>query len=99
MPHRAPEATGSPNTYVPDGAATAPGWLVPVRDPAALLARLDGYEGPEYRRIRVSAREDDGADGTVCWTYAWAAGEGGLTPLPRGWPPSQLETPVTDPAP
>jgi gamma-glutamylcyclotransferase (GGCT)/AIG2-like uncharacterized protein YtfP len=84
---------------VPDGAATAPGWLVPVRDPAALLARLDGYEGPEYRRIRVSAREDDGADGTVCWTYAWAAGEGGLTPLPRGWPPSQLETPVTDPAP
>jgi len=72
---------------LPDGTAAAPGWLVPVRDPAELLARLDGYEGPEYRRIRVAAQEDDGADGTACWTYAWAAGGGGLTPLPRGWPP------------
>ena len=31
-----------------------------MRDPAALLARLDRYEGAEYRRIRVTAK-DEGA--------------------------------------
>ena len=46
---------------VPDGSSRAPGWLVIVRDPAALLRRLDRYEGLEYRRIRVAARTDDGA--------------------------------------
>ena len=58
----------------------ASGWRVTVRDPAALLPDLDRYEGPEYRRVRIA----DG-DGTACWTYVWAAGERGLTPLPRGW--------------
>jgi gamma-glutamylcyclotransferase (GGCT)/AIG2-like uncharacterized protein YtfP len=71
---------------LPDGSVRAPGWTVPVRDPAALLRRLDAYEGAEYRRIRVAVREDGGPDGTACWTYAWAGGEGGLTPLPNGWP-------------
>jgi gamma-glutamylcyclotransferase (GGCT)/AIG2-like uncharacterized protein YtfP len=75
---------------LPDGAATAPGWLVPVRDPATLLARLDGYEGAEYRRIRVAAAEHGDTVGTACWTYAWAAAEDGLTALPRGWPPVSI---------
>jgi gamma-glutamylcyclotransferase (GGCT)/AIG2-like uncharacterized protein YtfP len=65
---------------LPDGSRRAPGWLVPVRDPATLLRRLDRYEAPEYRRIRVGT-----SDGTACWTYAWAAGTGALTPLPAGW--------------
>jgi len=88
---------------LPDGSATAPGWLVPVRDPAELLTRLDSYEGPEYRRIRVAAGEENGAGGTACWTYAWAAGEGELLPLPGGWPrrprTSQSETQMPDPPP
>jgi gamma-glutamylcyclotransferase (GGCT)/AIG2-like uncharacterized protein YtfP len=75
---------------LPDGAARAPGWLVPVRDPATLLSRLDGYEGAEYRRVRVVATEHGGTGGTACWTYAWAASEDGLTALPRGWPPVSI---------
>lgn len=69
---------------LPDGSARAPGWVVDVRDPAVLLRRLDGYEGPEYRRIRVAATPDDGPP-TACWAYAWAADQGSLTPLPHGW--------------
>jgi gamma-glutamylcyclotransferase (GGCT)/AIG2-like uncharacterized protein YtfP len=69
---------------LPDGPARAPGWVVDVRDPAVLLRRLDRYEGPEYRRIRVSATPFDGPR-TACWTYAWAADQGSLTPLPHGW--------------
>jgi gamma-glutamylcyclotransferase (GGCT)/AIG2-like uncharacterized protein YtfP len=87
-PHRARVAGwlgDSGNGYpglVGDGAGTAPGWVVPVRDPVALLPRLDAYEGPEYRRVRVAAD-----DGTACWTYVWTAGENLLVPLPGGWPP------------
>jgi gamma-glutamylcyclotransferase (GGCT)/AIG2-like uncharacterized protein YtfP len=58
----------------------APGWLVPVRDPAALLPALDEYEGSQYRRERVVA-----ADGTVCWSYVWSAPFDGFRPLPAGW--------------
>jgi gamma-glutamylcyclotransferase (GGCT)/AIG2-like uncharacterized protein YtfP len=58
----------------------APGWLVRVRDPAALLPALDEYEGSQYRRERVVA-----ADGTVCWSYVWAAPFDGFRPLPAGW--------------
>jgi gamma-glutamylcyclotransferase (GGCT)/AIG2-like uncharacterized protein YtfP len=65
---------------LPDGSARAPGWVVPVHAPAALLQRIDRYEGPEYRRIRVAT-----SDGTACWSYAWAADDGPLTPLPKGW--------------
>ena len=51
-----------------------------MRDPAGLLLDLDRYEGPEYRRVRIA----DG-DGTACWTYLWAAGDGALTPPAQGW--------------
>jgi gamma-glutamylcyclotransferase (GGCT)/AIG2-like uncharacterized protein YtfP len=70
---------GYPALLAGDG--TAPGWVVPVRDPAALLARLDDYEGPEYRRVRVAT-----ADGEAAWAYLWAASRARLDPLPHGWP-------------
>jgi gamma-glutamylcyclotransferase (GGCT)/AIG2-like uncharacterized protein YtfP len=63
-----------------DGDGRAPGWLIPVRDTPALLRRIDRYEGPEYRRIRLTT-----SDGTACWGYAWASGTSGLTQLPDGW--------------
>jgi gamma-glutamylcyclotransferase (GGCT)/AIG2-like uncharacterized protein YtfP len=65
---------------LPGGAGHARGWLVPLRDPAGVLARTDRYEGAEYRRIRLVT-----SDGAVCWSYAWAVGEGSLAPLAGGW--------------
>ncbi|HLU54525.1 MAG TPA: gamma-glutamylcyclotransferase family protein [Pseudonocardia sp.] len=62
------------------GGGRAPGWLVPVRDPAALLPRLDAYEGSQYRRERLVT-----TDGTICWAYVWQGPSGGLRPLPAGW--------------
>lgn len=58
----------------------APGWLVPVRNPADLLPTLDEYEGSQYRRERLVT-----AEGTVCWSYVWAAPFDGFRPLPAGW--------------
>lgn len=58
----------------------APGWVVPVRDPAAVLPALDAYEGGQYRRERVIT-----TDGTVCWAYVWAGPFDGLAALPAGW--------------
>ncbi len=63
-----------------DTRGRAPGWLVPVRDPAALLPTLDEFEGGQYRRERVVT-----VDGAVCWSYVWADGFDGLRPLPAGW--------------
>lgn len=65
--------------WLPDAEGAAPGVLVPVRDPAALLPVLDAYEGPEYERIRVVA------DGVVCWAYAWRGDRDGLVALASGW--------------
>jgi gamma-glutamylcyclotransferase (GGCT)/AIG2-like uncharacterized protein YtfP len=61
----------------------APGWLVPLRDPAAALPGLDAYEGPTYRRVRIVT-----VAGEPCWAYAWAGSTDGLRPLPNGWPPN-----------
>jgi gamma-glutamylcyclotransferase (GGCT)/AIG2-like uncharacterized protein YtfP len=36
------------------------GEVIDGGDDAELLARLDAYEGPEYRRDRVSVQTDDG---------------------------------------
>ncbi|GAA5126334.1 gamma-glutamylcyclotransferase family protein [Pseudonocardia adelaidensis] len=80
--HGAVYDTGSGYPALRRGAGgRAPGWLVPVRDPAALLPVLDEYEGSEYRRERVVT-----TGGTVCWAYVWAAPSDGLRPLPAGWP-------------
>jgi gamma-glutamylcyclotransferase (GGCT)/AIG2-like uncharacterized protein YtfP len=58
----------------------APGWVVPLRDPAAVLPALDDHEGAQYRRERVVT-----SDGTTCWAYVWAESFDGLAPLPTGW--------------
>lgn len=59
----------------------APGWVVPVAP--SVLARLDVYEGPAYRRVRLATRS-----GTACWAYLWDAPTRGLRVLPGGWPPA-----------
>lgn len=61
--------TGRGHPALRRGTGCAPGWVVPVRDPVALLPALDRYEGGEYRRERVVT-----ADGTVCWSWVWAGG-------------------------
>ncbi|MFC5948642.1 gamma-glutamylcyclotransferase [Pseudonocardia lutea] len=55
-----------------------PGHVVPLRDPAALLPRLDRYEGPGYTRVRLST-----ADGRACWTYVWTGPTRGFRTLGR----------------
>ena len=67
---------------LPGGRARARGVLVAVRDPVALLHRLDQYEGHEYRRVRAAATADDEPQVTACWTYVWAADEAVLHRLP-----------------
>jgi gamma-glutamylcyclotransferase (GGCT)/AIG2-like uncharacterized protein YtfP len=68
--------------WLPDAPGVTPGVVVPVRDPAELLAALDAYEGPEYERVRAVTR---GPDQTVCWAYAWRGDREGLVALPGGW--------------
>jgi gamma-glutamylcyclotransferase (GGCT)/AIG2-like uncharacterized protein YtfP len=58
----------------------APGWFVPIREPARLLPVLDEYEGSRYRRDRLVT-----AHGAVCWSYVWTGSGNGLRPLPDGW--------------
>jgi gamma-glutamylcyclotransferase (GGCT)/AIG2-like uncharacterized protein YtfP len=67
---------------LPGGPGGAPGQVITVRDPVALLRRLDHYEGNEYRRIRVAATTHGNPQVTACWTYAWAGDEAVLRPLP-----------------
>jgi gamma-glutamylcyclotransferase (GGCT)/AIG2-like uncharacterized protein YtfP len=64
------------------GDAIACGQLIAVRDPVALLRRLDRYEGRDYRRIRVTATPDGNPQVTACWTYVWAADEAVLRSVP-----------------
>ncbi|MCW0216045.1 MAG: gamma-glutamylcyclotransferase [Pseudonocardia sp.] len=59
-----------------------PGWVVPVREPAALLPALDAYEGPQYARVRVGVP----GTGEMCWSYVWTAGTAGFRVLDGGWP-------------
>lgn len=66
---------------VPGAGPGAPGWVVPIRDPATALPGLDDYEGPEYRRLRITV-----GDGTVCWAWAWRGPVAGMTMLPGGFP-------------
>jgi gamma-glutamylcyclotransferase (GGCT)/AIG2-like uncharacterized protein YtfP len=68
--------------WLPDLPGSAPGSVIPLRDPAGLLPRLDEYEGPDYERIRVTIPED----GTICWAYAWRSPAADFAHLPHGWP-------------
>ncbi|MFR9806617.1 gamma-glutamylcyclotransferase [Pseudonocardia sp. RS010] len=61
-----------------DDGPGVPGHVVPLRDPAALLPRLDRFEGPAYTRVRVTA-----PDGRSCWTYVWTEPTSGFRPVAR----------------
>ena len=63
---------------LPGGHAGAAGQLVALRDPVALLRRLDRYEGSDYQRIRVGATTVGNPQVTACWTYAWVGDEAAL---------------------
>ncbi|ALE75137.1 hypothetical protein AD006_02665 [Pseudonocardia sp. EC080610-09] len=63
-----------------DGGPGVPGYVVELADPVAALPSLDAYEGPEYRRVRVTAE-----GGAVCWAWSWISSADGLTALPLGW--------------
>jgi gamma-glutamylcyclotransferase (GGCT)/AIG2-like uncharacterized protein YtfP len=72
---------GYPALRLGDGPGVS-GWVVELRAPSdAALSAMDGYEGPEYRRVRVRL-----PDGTECWTYEWIDGFDGLRPLVTPWP-------------
>jgi gamma-glutamylcyclotransferase (GGCT)/AIG2-like uncharacterized protein YtfP len=94
----APHAAGEPQRATVDGTVLdtgrgypalrpatgvrAPGWVVPLRDPAALLPALDDYEGAEYRRVRLPVSPGQRSS----WGYVWAGAADGLRRLPGGWP-------------
>ncbi|HEV7787801.1 MAG TPA: gamma-glutamylcyclotransferase family protein [Pseudonocardia sp.] len=69
-----------------------PGTLTPLRDPVGLLPALDEYEGPDYRRIRLTLPRD----GAVTWAYAWVGDRGRLRATGRGDTPGP--TAATNPA-
>lgn len=57
------------------------GWVVELRDPPEpALSAMDEYEGPEYRRIRVTV-----SNGAECWTYLWIESVDDLRPLTGPW--------------
>ncbi|HWE89242.1 MAG TPA: gamma-glutamylcyclotransferase [Pseudonocardiaceae bacterium] len=70
---------GYPALRLADG--RVPGWLLPLRSPAAALSELDDYENSAYERARVRL-----TDGTLCWTYVWREPVDGMARLPAGWP-------------
>lgn len=57
------------------------GWVVELSPPSAALSAMDEYEGPEYRRVRVTL-----PDGTMCWTYVWIGEVDGMRLLTEQWP-------------
>lgn len=66
--------------YLPGEGPGVPAHLVRLRDPEAALAVLDRYEGPDYRRSRITL-----TGGTTCWVYVWTSALSGMPVLPDGW--------------
>jgi gamma-glutamylcyclotransferase (GGCT)/AIG2-like uncharacterized protein YtfP len=60
---------------------TVAGTLIPLADPVSALPVLDGYEGPDYRRVRVVVP----GTGTPAWAYIWVGPRDRL--LDRPWRP------------
>jgi gamma-glutamylcyclotransferase (GGCT)/AIG2-like uncharacterized protein YtfP len=71
---------GYPALRLGDGPGVS-GWVVELRTPSAALSAMDAYEGPEYRRVRITL-----PDGTMCWTYVWIGAVDGMRLLTRQWP-------------
>lgn len=59
---------GTPYPTLRRARAVVPGALVEV--PAAALRRLDAYEGPRYRRVRVTVRAGSRPRAAVAWIAA-----------------------------
>ncbi|WP_073489936.1 gamma-glutamylcyclotransferase [Streptoalloteichus hindustanus] len=78
-----------------DGEFPVPGQVLTLRDPVTALARLDAYEGDEYRRVRVRL-----PDTSVCWAYVWASPDGltGMPVLPHGWPQITTDRVLSSPS-
>ena len=69
-----------------DGSAQIAGdvWRLSRGPPHGLLARLDAYEGPDYRR-RLCAIVPDGGRGPVdAWVYLWRRRVTGLRRIASG---------------
>jgi gamma-glutamylcyclotransferase (GGCT)/AIG2-like uncharacterized protein YtfP len=63
------------------GDGWVPGWLLGFSDRApAVLAQLDGVEGPQYRRTDVTT-----VDGVAALTYAYIGDPAGFTVLDGPW--------------
>lgn len=60
----------------PRQSGDVPGTLIPLSDPEALLPVLDDYEGPDYRRVRLTL-----TDGTLAWAYLWIGDRTFLRPI------------------
>ncbi len=58
-------------------------FALPADEAEALLARLDRYEGPEYRRVQLRVER---ADGEHCeaWLYLYSPDPGGLHRIESG---------------
>nr|WP_243867142.1 gamma-glutamylcyclotransferase family protein [Actinophytocola oryzae] len=70
---------GYPGLLLGDGPGVE-GWVVHLGEPARALAELDGYEGSEYRRVRVAL-----PGGMWCWTYVWVNSTEGMRKLTAPW--------------
>jgi gamma-glutamylcyclotransferase (GGCT)/AIG2-like uncharacterized protein YtfP len=79
---------GYPALQLAEGGAgdVAVGTVVTLPAVADLLADLDEYEGPEYRRVRIVTRRGEvGEPGTFCWAWVWDdAAEATAWPVVRG---------------
>lgn len=77
---------------VRDTDALAPGHVVELDDPVAVLPALDAYEGPGYRRERVAvyrlanAAERSVADPPeLCWAWIWDGPAGDWPVVSGSW--------------
>jgi gamma-glutamylcyclotransferase (GGCT)/AIG2-like uncharacterized protein YtfP len=57
------------------GRGEVAGTVIPLREPGTLLPVLDRYEGPDYRRVRLTL-----TDGTLAWAYVWVGDRAILRP-------------------
>ncbi len=70
---------GYPALRLGDGPGVS-GYVIDLAGSTAALSILDGYEGVEYRRVRVAL-----PGGELCWTYVWAGSFEGLRMLTAPW--------------
>jgi gamma-glutamylcyclotransferase (GGCT)/AIG2-like uncharacterized protein YtfP len=70
---------GYPALRLGDGPGVS-GWVAELAEPTAILSTMDEFEGPRYRRVRVTLR-----DGRQAWTYVWVDPFDGMRVLTTSW--------------